>query len=190
MYSPPDRTEAHDRMLAEFAELAMDLARDAAQRVKQAEGGAEAAGLMLAFERLGRSLRLTISLQRRLGREGRADRAEAVETRRTQVRSILTPVVRAESRDTGERLRRKEELDERLAEEALDEAFVDAPLDVCIARIRSLLGLEPAAVPFPLEGGRVRDGGGALSTPLRPAVLRTPNSPSRGPAGRAREAPA
>jgi len=131
-------------MLAEFAELAMDLARDAAQRAKQAEGGAEAAGLMLAFERLGRSLRLTISLQRRLGREARTERAEAVETRRQQVRSILTPVVRAESRDTGERLRRKEELDERLAEKALDEAFVDAPLDVCIARIRTLLGLAPA----------------------------------------------
>jgi hypothetical protein len=166
MFTPPDRTEAQDRMLAEFAELVMDLGLDAARRVKESQDGAEAAALMLAVDRLGRSLRLTTVLQRRLRREARADRAEAVETRRQQVRTVLAPELRATTRHLGERFELETELDERLAEEALDEAFADIPLDACLDRLRDLVGLP--AIPFPLYGGRAWDGGGALSTPLRP----------------------
>ncbi|HEY3697567.1 MAG TPA: hypothetical protein VGL30_18150 [Phenylobacterium sp.] len=132
-------------MLGEFAELAMDLARDAAQRARQAEGGAEAAGLMLAFERLGRALRLTVSLQRRLARDSRTDHVQAVQDRQQQVRAALAPALRAEAADLGEHFRLKEELDERLDEEALDEAFAHAPLEACVARIRHLLDLPPEA---------------------------------------------
>jgi hypothetical protein len=174
MFSPPDRTEAQDQMLAEFSELSMDLARDAAKRAKQAEDANEAANLMLAFERMGRSLRLTISLQRRLGREQAARRAEAVETRRQQVRTVLLPQVRAQTDHLGERYEREAELDERLAEQALHEAFADLPLETCLERLRTLLDLPPH-IPFPLEGGRVRVGGGARSAPLRPAGSRTTN---------------
>jgi hypothetical protein len=174
MNTPPDRAEAQDQMLAEFSELAMDLARDAAARAKQAEDANEAANLMLAFERIGRSLRLTISLQRRLGREQAVRRAEAVETRRQQVRTVLLPQVRAQTDHLGERYEREAELDERLAEEALHEAFADLPLETCLERLRALLDLPPH-IPFPLEGGRVRDGGGARSAPLRPAGSRPTN---------------
>jgi len=144
MLHPADKTEAQDRMLGEFAELAMDLARDAARRAKEAEGPAEAAHLMLAFERLGRALRLTIALQRRLVRDRRADRVQAVQDRQQQVRAALAPVLRTEAANIGEHFRLKEALDERLDTEALDEAFAEAPLEVCVARIRHLLGLPPA----------------------------------------------
>jgi hypothetical protein len=145
MSFPADRAEAQDCMLGEFAELAMDLARDAAQRARQAEGGAEAAGLMLAFERLGRALRLTLALQRRLARERRTDHVQAVQDRQQQVRAALAPALRAEAADIGEHFRLKEDLNERLEEEALDEVFAHAPLGACVARIRHLLGLPPEA---------------------------------------------
>jgi hypothetical protein len=56
----------------------------------------------------------------------------------------------------------------------LYEAFADAPLETCLERLRDLLDLPPS-IPFPLEGGRVRDGGGAFTATLRPAVSRTTN---------------
>jgi hypothetical protein len=172
MFTPPDRTEAQDQFLAEFTELAMDLARDAGACAKETQDAQEKAQLMLAVERLGRSLRLTIALQRRLCREARTQRAEAIETRRQQVRTVLLPQVRASTDHLGERYEREAELDERLAEEMLYEAFADLPLDACLERLRDLLDLP---MPFPLEGGRVRDGGGAFSATLRPAVSRPTN---------------
>jgi hypothetical protein len=177
MFTPPDRTQAQDQFLAEFTELAMDLARDAGQCAKETGDAHEKAELMLAVERLGRSLRLTIALQRRLCREARTQRAEAVETRRQQVRTVLLPQVRASTDHLGERYEREAELDERLAEEALYEAFAELPLDACLERLRDLVGLPPN-IPFPLEGGRVRDGGGARSATLRPAVSRPTNHTS------------
>jgi hypothetical protein len=184
MFTPPDRTEAQDRMLAEFADLVMDLARDAATCAKETEDRAEKAALILAVDRLGRSLRLCISLQRRLVREARTDRTEAVETRRQQIRTVLIPEVRAATDHLGERFERERELDERLAEEALYRAFADQPLETCLERLRDLLEL-----PFPLEGGRARVGGGALSATLRPAGSRPTNHTNRRPNGQARAGP-
>ena len=186
MFTPPDRTEAQDQFLAEFSDLAMDLARDAGKCAKETEDAHGKAELMLAVERLGRSLRLTIALQRRLCREARTQRTEAVETRRQQVRTVLLPQVRASTDHLGERYEREAELDDRLAEEALYEAFADLPLDACLERLRDLLDLP---VPFPLEGGRVRDGGGALSGTLRPAGSRPTNPMNRRPNGQARAGP-
>jgi hypothetical protein len=46
------------------------------------------------------------------------------------------------------RIERERDLDERLAEEALHQAFLAEPLDVVIARIREKLGLpDPDASP-------------------------------------------
>jgi hypothetical protein len=187
VFTPPDRTEAQDRMLAEFTDLVMDLARDAAACAKEAEDRADKAALILAVDRLGRSLRLCISLQRRLVREARTDRTETVETRRQQIRTVLLPEVRASTDHLGERFERERELDERLAEEALYRAFADQPLETCLERLRDLLDLPP--VPFPLEGGRARVGGGAPSPALRPAISRTTNHTNRRPNGQARAGP-
>jgi hypothetical protein len=172
MFTPPDRTEAQDQFLAEFTELAIDLARDAGQCAKETRSAHEKAELMLAVERLGRSLRLTIALQRRLVREARTQRTEAIETRRQQVRTILLPQVRASIDHLGERYEREAELDERLAEEALYEAFADLPLDACLERLRDLVGLPPS-IPFPLEGRRAR-------THARPSCARRRPSASPG----------
>jgi hypothetical protein len=174
MFTPPDRTEAQDRMLAEFTDLVIDLARDAAACAKEAEDRAEKAGLIQAVDRLGRSLRLCISLQRRLVREARTDRTEAVETRRQQIRTVLIPEVRASTDHLGERFERERELDERLAEEALYRAFADQPLETCLERLRDLLDLPH--IPFPLDGGSARVGGGALSASSAPAAFRTPKA--------------
>ena len=176
MFTPPDRTQAQDQFLAEFTELTIDLARDAGQCAKETGDAHEKAQLMLAVERLGRSLRLTIALQRRLVREARTQRTEAIETRRQQVRTVLLPQVRASTDHLGERYEREAELDERLAEQALYEAFADLPLETCLERLRMLLDLPN--IPSPLEGGRVRDGGGAFSAMLRPAVSRPTNHTS------------
>jgi hypothetical protein len=191
MFTPPDRTEAQDKFLAEFTDLAMDLARDAGACAKETGDAREKTELMLAVERLGRSLRLTIALQRRLCREARTQRAEAIETRRNQVRTVLIPQVRASTDHLGERYEREAELDERLAEEALHEAFADLPLETCLERLHKLLDLPPS-IPFPLEGARVRDGGGAFTATLRPAVSRATNPTNRTnrrPNGQARAGP-
>jgi hypothetical protein len=199
MFTPPDRTEAQDQFLAEFTELAMDLARDAGACAKETGDPHEKAELMLAVERLGRSLRLTIALQRRLCREARTQRTEAVETRRQQVRTVLLPQVRASTDHLGERYEREAELDERLAEEALHEAFADLPLETCLERLRDLLDCRPAS-PFPWRGEgsgmgvapSPRRSGQPFQDPRTPRTARTggrtarpaPAPPDRPKAGR------
>ena len=193
MFTPPDRTEAQDQFLAEFTDLAMDLARDAGKCAKESQDAHEKAELMLAVERLGRSLRMTIALQRRLCREARTQRIEAVETRRTQVRTVLLPQVRASTDHLGERYEREAELDERLAEEALHEAFADLPLETCLERLRDLLDL----VPPPqgegdreaVEGVEARCASGPFSATLRPAGSRPTNPTNRRPNAQARAGP-
>ena len=141
MTIPEAATAIHDQMLSEIAGLAMDLARDFAGRAKAAETVADAERLALSFERMARSVRLSIALQRRLHRDLRADRAEAVEVRRKQVRAALIPAIHATTRRLSERFERESELDVALAEEAFHEAFVQTPLASCIARLRDRLGL-------------------------------------------------
>ena len=159
MAIPADITEQHDRMLGELADLAMDLARDLAAKAKQSDSLEDAERFSRAFDRMARSVRLTIALQRRLHADARrdwsAERITAVELRKAQVRAT----VRASIRETwdnpfaGARLDRERDLDERLAEEALHQAFLDAPLDVVITRLRQTLGLPPESTsPSPWRG--------------------------------------
>jgi len=72
--------------LSELAQLGMELARDVAARAKAAATPREAEGLVLAFERIARSVRLTFALQNRLARDARGDRVDAARSARNRWR--------------------------------------------------------------------------------------------------------
>jgi hypothetical protein len=152
MTSPPDIAESQDRMLGELADLAMGLARDMAAKARDADSLEDAERFTLCFERVARSVRLSIALQRRLGREARrdlsAERSDAVGVRKAQLRAAVRTVIRTESglaQYSKARLDLESELDERLAEDALHQAFLDAPLDLAVAELRRTLGLPAVA---------------------------------------------
>ena len=136
-------------MLAELTEIGMSMARELQARCRSAETADEVQVLMLAFQRVSRSVRLSLALRVRLERQRREllrdDHVVALrrtDARKAQVRAVLTRDIydESESCDVENLL---DELDERLEEEALDEDFPHQPIDLCIARIRKGLGLPP-----------------------------------------------
>jgi len=147
-----DRAEQRARMLGELADVAMDLAREMAERAKAADSLEEAERFTRAFERLSRSVRLTLGLEARLERElaaeartARVETRDAIQVRRQQVSARLEAVMLAEV-PRAERERLEYELNRRLYEETLYTAFLDGPVEDVIARLGAHLGLfEPAA---------------------------------------------
>lgn len=147
-----DRAEQRARMLGELADVAMDLARDMAERAKAADSLEEAGHFTRAFDRLARSVRLTLGLEARLERDLRAEARtvrietrEAILLRRQQVSARLESVMRAEV-PRAEREGLEYEMNRRLSEETLYTAFLDGPVEDVIARLGAHLGLfEPAA---------------------------------------------
>ena len=146
----PSIADQQDRILAELAELGLSFARGLEARVGLVQSVEDAQALALAFHRVSRSVRLCVALQGKLARERRHLVREddilgrrASEARKAQVRVAVTRAVydEYEHQDPEALL---DELDERLDEEALFEAFTAEPLDVCIARIRKDLGLPPS----------------------------------------------
>jgi hypothetical protein len=153
MPSASDMAERHGRILAELAELGLSLARGLHARAEAAETPQDAERLALAFHGLSRSVRLTLALEARLERErlkaAREDQdhmaretRSRVYVRKAQVRAAVTRQVLAETEgEDAEAL--LDGLRERQEEEALYEAFAQGPVEACIARIRSGLGLAP-----------------------------------------------
>ncbi|HEY3696170.1 hypothetical protein [Phenylobacterium sp.] len=176
MSSTPEMSERHGRVLAELAELGLTLARELAAKAGAAQTDEAAQALALAFHRISRSVRLSLALESRLAgerrqaiREERVLTERKVEKRKDQVRATLARQVYAET-ETDEAERLLDELEERLEEEALFDAFADGPVEACIARIRAGLGLpaDPANDPGPAH---------AAGAP-RPACARTPVRPT------------
>jgi hypothetical protein len=130
-------------MLAEFAQLAMARARAAAARAEavEAEGG-DPQGHLVAFDRMGRAMRLALVLRRRFAGEARAEAAVRVQVRKEGLRAALTPAIRTHAH-TVERQRLEWALAQRLETEA--EALASLPLDVGLASLSKALGL-PAFV--------------------------------------------
>jgi phosphoglycolate phosphatase-like HAD superfamily hydrolase len=168
--------ERQERILAELSELGLALARDLQARALAADDTAEASELGLAFHRVARSVRQTLALQSRLERdrqraerEDRADvqRAETAraERRRAQVKFAVERCVFSEA-DGSEAERLLDELDDRLEEDTLSDAFAgDDPIEAHIARICADLGVEP---PRPLAVAGAAD---APSDPHPPFPL-------------------
>jgi hypothetical protein len=189
MVSTTDMAERQRRVLEELAELGLTVARELAAKLAEAQTPEAAQGFALAFHRVSRAVRLTLALETRLDKERRQNRSEAavetaraVQARKAQVRVGVARVLGPEvEQDDVNRF--YDELDRHLDEDALFERFLEGPVEACIARIRKELGLpaeDPPPIPypppawarppdpdlpspFPLEGGRVRDGSGALS---------------------------
>lgn len=146
--------ERHSEILGELSQLGLALARDLQARAVAAADNGAACDLALAFHRVSRSVRQTLALESRLEREGRARSRDAaldaqretqarVAARRAQVRAVLGRAIWDEAEgDEAEAL--LEDLEDRLADEALDEAFLTAPLDACLTRLRADLGLTAA----------------------------------------------
>jgi hypothetical protein len=126
-------------MLAEFAQLAMARARAAAARAEavEAEGGDPQAHLV-AFDRMGRAMRLALSLRRRFLGQARDQAAQRVLVRKDQLKAALIPAIRLHAEPLGQR-QLLWELDQRLETEA--EAFASLSLEAGLMRLRHSLGL-------------------------------------------------
>jgi hypothetical protein len=194
MSGASEMAERHGRILAELAELGLSLARGLHARAGAAETPQDAERLALAFHGLSRSVRLTLALEARLERErlkaAREDRdhaardlRERVYVRKAQVRAAVTRQVLAEAETEGEDAEALlDDLHERLEEEALYEAFALGPVEACIARIRSGLGLAPepcandpqppAAVPRPPGPPEILFDAAPAPSPARPDARR------------------
>ena len=126
-------------MLAEFAQLAMDRARAASRRAEagEAEGG-DPAPHLIAFDRMGRAVRLALSLRRRFAGEARAEAVQRVQARKERLRAALSPAIRIHA-DFRDRQDLEWALVHRLETEA--EAFASIPFDVGVTRLSKVLGL-------------------------------------------------
>jgi phosphate-selective porin len=151
MFVATETTEQQDRALAELLELGMAAAREVQARLLAAEDAKAVCDLSLAFNRVSRSVRQTVALQAKVGRERRregrdaaaeikrADEAHA-SRRQLQLRTAVERRIWTEAEgDEAERL--IDELDDLVSEEALCEGFGREPVAAHIARICTDLGL-------------------------------------------------
>ena len=150
-------------MLAEFAQLAMDRARAASARAEavEAEGGDPSVHL-IAFDRMGRAMRLALSLRRRFAGEAQAQAVQRVQARKERLKAALTPAIRIHA-PFGDRQELDWALAHRLETEA--DAFATMPFEAGLARLNKILGLpaEACAVESPdVRQARGRDAPAAL----------------------------
>jgi hypothetical protein len=170
------RAERHLALLAELADIGMDLAREVRRQALDAsEDAPSAADLALTFSRVARAVRQTVALEARLA-EARAeppvrsvaDRWRAIRRRR-QVEEIVTDIIDNEPDLEFDADRLLTDLHERLADgdEAAD--FADRPVGEMIARICRDLGVAP-------DWNRFKDEDWAIEE----ARVRPPGSPFAG----------
>jgi hypothetical protein len=136
-------------MLAEFAQLAMARARAASARAEavEAEGG-DPSVHVAAFDRMGRAMRLALSLRRRFADEAQVQASRRVQARKEDLRAALTPAIRLHA-DFSDR----QDLDWALAHRLETEAdtLASLPFEAGVARLTRMLGL-PGEIPVPEPG--------------------------------------
>ncbi|OYX30721.1 MAG: hypothetical protein B7Y99_11285 [Caulobacterales bacterium 32-69-10] len=138
-------------MLAELAEIGMEMARAAGRRACALAESDEASGLdpALSYARAARAVRLTIALQSRLlsdlaaldGAETKARAAEAFK-RRDRIHRRVETIIEAERADADEAEQLSSDVWERLTD-ADESAVLDRPIDEVVAQICQDLGLSP-----------------------------------------------
>jgi hypothetical protein len=168
-------------MLGELAEGGMALARAVKDQVLGSEVGIEPVvleGLIRAYGRAARTVRLTLMLQDRLIKTLLDfDKVDAPDTGRDEpkrieiVRIIVDP---QEEREKRERLAR--EGAERLDRETFEEAVLDRSVNEFVATIRQDAGLDPHQ---PLEGEAREKEEAASGTARSPSATLTPTSSGR-----------
>ena len=130
-------------LLAEFAQLAMARARAASARAETAETeGSDPTAHLVAFDRMGRAMRLALSLRRRFMGEAEAGAVRRVEAGKQRLKAALVPAIRLHAGPL-EQVRLQYELDQRLETEA--DAFAEMPLAVGLVQLRRALGLPALA---------------------------------------------
>jgi hypothetical protein len=137
-------------MLAEFADLALARARAASRRAEavEAEGGDPAVHLV-AFDRMGRAMRLALALRRRFAGEAQVQAGRQVQARKEQLKAALTPAIRIHAPFAD-----RQALDWALAHrfETEAEALASLPFEAGVARLVQMLGLpEDAKAAEPAE---------------------------------------
>jgi hypothetical protein len=161
MFPSEDIRAKEDRLLVEMTDLAAELARDFAAEARQAKAAGdkdEAERCLGAFDRMARSVRLSIALRRRLeradARQAALRRSEALDVRKAQVRARLRAEIRDQDISRNAQFELERELDTHLAEDALYQRFLDLPFDATMARLRGRLGLEedPEVIDPPPQG--------------------------------------
>lgn len=159
MDSAQDMGERHGAALQELAALGLDLARDLQARARASRDDAAAERLAIAFHRVSRSVRMTLSLEARLAqevraveRDGPARRRHLAPERRVQVKAAVTRQAWESEAEDPEAL--LEDLDARLSEEGLFDSFIDDSLDDVVARICRDLGIPPC---IPAQAGTQAD---------------------------------
>lgn len=137
-------------MLAELAEIAMEVARSVGRQAAEGEAAARGADLTLAFSRAARTVRLTLMLQTRLvegpaGGRGNAGAAPVSrEARMARAQGHIERLVRDQHGDDAETVERlMAEGAERLGEE---DYFDELPMSQIVALICSDLALAPDRV--------------------------------------------
>jgi hypothetical protein len=141
-------------MLAEFAQLAMERARAASRRAEavEAEGGDPSAHLV-AFDRMGRAMRLALSLRRRFAGEAERQAGRRVQARKEDLRAALVPAIRIHA-DFADRQALDWALAHRL--ETVAEVLASLPFEAGVARLARMLGL-PDRLPEPEEDAPAED---------------------------------
>jgi hypothetical protein len=172
------RTERHLRLLAELAEIGMDLAREVRrQALDQTDAAPPAAELALTFSRIARAVRQTVALESKLAEEtpsGLAvrpaldvsDRWRSARRKR-QVKVIVGRILEAESNSDFEANRLFKERDERLNDGDEEADFADCPIGELVARICRDLGVNPDWSQFEDEDWGIE--ASAASTSDRPS---------------------
>ncbi|HEX3363697.1 hypothetical protein [Phenylobacterium sp.] len=141
-------------MLAELAEIGMDLAREVGrQALDQSAEAPSAADLALTFSRVARAVRQTVAPEARLAEDSRKDRAERAALsvadrwrsarRKRQVREIVGEVIEVEADGDYDADRLLAERDERLEDGDEEADFADRPIGELVARICRDLNIIP-----------------------------------------------
>ncbi|WP_374574847.1 hypothetical protein [Phenylobacterium sp.] len=182
MFDAADIADRQGRILGELADMGLEIARDLKDRALKAASREEAEGLALAFHRISRSIRQSLALEVKLAKDRceaarlqRIDRDRRTQARKAQVRAAVGRLIWTEH-EPAEAERLTEDLDGFLAEDALFEAFLRAPLDDLVARLAQDLGLPandpredapstPSGSPSPAGAGEEIEAARANSPP-------------------------
>ena len=148
-----------DPYLAELADLAMGLAREADKRARAAASDSDFVQLTLAFERLARSVRLSRITDQRLqetsARTRRDDHARRLDHRSQQIRAALSPQIDAQP-SLAQATRLRLQLSERLEHDRLFDVLSKGSVEQHIQRLSQRLGLnltEDLYLPREAAGG-------------------------------------
>jgi hypothetical protein len=175
----PEMADRHRRILVRLSELSLEAAENLHNRLIEAQAPAEAQGLGVAFEKVSRSLRLTLLLEAKLEkdalaaqREVEALQARAAEAlyavRRARVRSAVIDAIAEASERPEEAEELADTLDANLDSYLRDPEFAAMPFEDVVDRLCRDLGLDDEDED---EDGDAAEDGDAPAPPDAPGAL-------------------